>query len=253
MIRSERADGGAYRVVTIDRPAARNALRPADLDALEAAVAEATEPVVLLRGAGEAFCAGADLDVVADLSDPAAFAGHGQRVARTIETADAVVVAGVDGAARGGGVELALACDVRIATPDASFAETGVRFGLFGAWGGTVRLPRVVREGDALEFALSGRTVDAEQARRIGLVSRVVDDPAAVAEELVGNEPTALAAVKTLLRNGGSTAEPEEAGGDDVERERAKRGRTERERAEREAFARLHGMHAAEIARDRNG
>ncbi|QLG27973.1 enoyl-CoA hydratase/isomerase family protein [Halorarum halophilum] len=231
MIRSERADGGAYRAVTIDRPAARNALRPADLDALEAAVAEATEPVVLLRGAGDAFCAGADLDVVTDLSDPAAFAGHGQRVARSIEDAEAVVVAGIDGAARGGGVELALACDVRVATPDATFAETGVRFGLFGAWGGTARLRRVMREGDALDFALSARTVDAEEARRLGLVSRVVPDPAAVAAELAGNEPDALAAVKGLIRDDAPV--------------------DERERTEREAFARLHDAHAADIARGR--
>ncbi|WP_313693737.1 enoyl-CoA hydratase/isomerase family protein [Halorarum halobium] len=231
MIRSERADGGDYRVVTVDRPAARNALRPADLDALEAAVVEATEPVVLLRGAGDAFCAGADLDVVADLSDPAAFAAHGQRVAAGIEDADAVVVAGIDGPARGGGVELALACDVRIATPRATFAESGVRFGLFGAWGGTVRLPRVLREGDAMEFALSGRTIDAEEARRIGLVSRVVPDPATVAAELAGNEPDALAVVKRRLRDGAPVAE--------------------REAAEREAFARLHAAHGPEIARDR--
>lgn len=231
MIRSERADCGAYRVVTIDRPTARNALRPADLDALEAAITEATEPVVLLRGAGDAFCAGADLDVVADLSDPAAFAGHGQRVARSVEDAEAVVVAGIDGAARGGGVELALACDVRIATPDATFAETGVRFGLFGAWGGTIRLRRVMRAGDALDFALSARTVDAEEARRIGLVSRVVPNPVDVAAELASNEPDALAAVKERLRDDAPVAE--------------------QERAEREAFASLHGTHVGDIARSR--
>ncbi|WP_435124113.1 enoyl-CoA hydratase/isomerase family protein [Halobaculum sp. D14] len=223
MLRSATGDDGDYRVVTFDRPAARNALRPADLDALEAAVTEASEPVVLLRGAGDAFCAGADLDVVERLDDPAAFAAHGQRVAAAIEAADSVVVAGVDGAARGGGVELALACDVRVATPDATFAEPGVQFGLFGAWGGTARLPRVLGEGDAMDFALSGRVVDADEARRTGLVSRVVPDPSAVAAELAGNDDDALRAVKRLVRDHRSTAE--------------------KERAERDEFASLHAEH----------
>jgi enoyl-CoA hydratase/carnithine racemase len=233
---------GRLRVVTLDRPDRRNALRPADLDALEAAVTDTTPTdeesteadrvsVIYLHGAGSGFCAGADLDVVADLDDPAAFAGHGQRVADTIASADPVVVAGVDGAARGGGVELALACDLRVATPDATFAEPGVQFGLFGAWGGTGRLQEVCRAGDAADLALSGRVVDAAEARRIGLVSRVVDDPRSVAEEVATNEPDALAALKRLLRHDGPKAE--------------------REAAEREAFADLVAAHADDIARDR--
>lgn len=207
MIRTRGGDG--CRVVTFDRPARRNALRPGDLDALEAAVVEATEPVVLLRGAGSAFCAGADLDVVQSLRDPAAFARHGQRVADSIATAESVVVAGVDGAARGGGVELALACDLRVATPGATFAESGVRLGLFGAWGGTVRLPRILGESDAMDLALSGRVIDADEARRIGLVSRVVADPETVAVELAANQGDALGTIKRRLRDDRSPAEQE--------------------------------------------
>lgn len=199
MLRSQAGDG--YRVVTFDRPDRRNALRPRDLDALEAAVTEASEPVVLLRGAGSAFCAGADLDVVKSLEDPAAFARHGQRVANSIADADSVVVAGVDGAARGGGVEMALACDLRVATPDATFAESGVQLGLFGAWGGTARLPRVLGESDAMDLALSGRVVDADEAHRIGLVSRIVDDPETVAAELASSPADALRAVKRRMRD----------------------------------------------------
>jgi enoyl-CoA hydratase/carnithine racemase len=233
MIRTDTA--GRLRVVTLDRPDRRNALRPADLDALEAAVTEADDDpdvaVVYLTGAGPAFCAGADLDTVAGLDDPAAFAAQGQWVARTIESADVVVVAGVDGAARGGGVELALACDVRVAGPDATFAEPGVQFGLFGAWGGTVRLSRVVGEGDAMDLALSGRVVDAETALRMGLVSRVTDHPRRVAEEIAANEPDALAAVKRLLRTGGTTEE--------------------RETAEQAAFADLVAEHADAIGASR--
>ena len=224
-------DEETVRVVTLDRPERRNALRPADLTSLRTAVEEAEASVTYLRGAGDAFCAGADLDIVADLDDPEGFARQGQRVASSIADADTVVVCGIDGAARGGGVELALAADVRIATPVATFAEPGVSFGLFGAWGGTVRLPRVMREGDALEFALSGRVFDADEALRAGLVSRIVDDPRAVADTIAGGKPDALRAVKRRIRD--------------------RRNDETQERAEATAFAELLRSHADEIATDR--
>jgi enoyl-CoA hydratase/carnithine racemase len=210
MLRTE--DAGAVRVLTLDRPARRNALTPEGLAALDDAVEGTDAPVIYLRGAGGAFCAGADLDSVAefDADAAAALARQGQAVARTIETADAVVVAGIDGAARGGGVELALACDVRVATPSATFAEPGVEFGLFGAWGGTVRLPRVVGEGEAMDLACSGRVVDAEGALRMGLVSRIEADPRDVASEIASNDPDALAVVKSRLRDDAPRAAQEE-------------------------------------------
>jgi enoyl-CoA hydratase/carnithine racemase len=229
MIRT--ADDGAVRTVTLARPDRRNALRPDDLDALEAAVLDAPAPVVYLRGAGSSFCAGADLDAVAALDDPEAFARQGQRVAATLAESDSVVVAGVDGAARGGGVELALACDLRIATPRATFGEPGVRFGLFGAWGGTIRLPDVLGAGEALDFALSGRVVDAEEALRMGLVSRVVDDPQAVADDIARGAPDALAVVKARVRD--------------------RSNRRTQERAEAKAFGDLHRAHADDIAASR--
>lgn len=229
MIRTRTDD--RVRVVTIDRPERRNALRPEDLDALRSAVAGAEAPVTYLRGAGDAFCAGADLDVVAALDDPADFARTGQRTAAAIADAETVVVCGVDGAARGGGVELALAADVRVATPAATFAEPGVEFGLFGAWGGTVRLPRVMGEGDALEFALSGRVLDADEALRTGLVSRVVDDPRAVADDIADAEPDALRTVKRRVRD--------------------RRDDAAQADAEAEAFAALVRAHGAEIAASR--
>jgi enoyl-CoA hydratase/carnithine racemase len=206
--------GATIRTITFDRPERRNALTPAGLDQLEAAVTDATEPVILLRGAGEAFCAGADLDVVAALPDreaAEAFARHGQRVANAIAAAESVVVAGIDGPARGGGLELALACDLRVSTPDATFGEPGVELGLFGAWGGTVRLREVCGLGEAMDLACSGRVIDAEAALRMGLVSRVVegsgaDGIAAVAAELAGADPAALAVVTERMRD---DADPE--------------------------------------------
>ncbi|WP_423743942.1 enoyl-CoA hydratase/isomerase family protein (plasmid) [Haladaptatus sp. SPP-AMP-3] len=200
-------DDPKIRIVTIDRPERRNALTLDGLDSLSEAVREATQPVVYLRGAGTAFCAGADLDVVAGLDDESAteLATSGQRVANDIEGAESVVVAGIDGAARGGGVELALACDVRVATPDATFAEPGVRLGIFGAWGGTTRLPEIVGMGDALDLALTGRVVTAEDAHRMGLVSRVVEQPRKVADRLAANDPDALRVVKGRVRDRSST------------------------------------------------
>lgn len=262
-------DGDGVRRVTLDRPERRNALTPAALDDLAAAVAEPPTPVVAIRGGGSAFCAGADLEAVAAVAretsaaaessvpdsgpDPdfdlaadavdaddgdapespaAAFARRGQRTAAAIESSPAVVVAGVDGAARGGGLELAAACDLRVATPDATFGEPGVTFGLFGAWGGTHRLRRVVGEGVAADLALSGRVIDAEAALRAGLVSRITDDPDAVAREVADNDRAALERLKPLMR---SRAPAEE-----------------QERDERAAFAALVAEHAESLA-DRKG
>ena len=230
MIRTEDHEG--IRTVTLDRPERRNALTLEALADLERVVAGAETPVVYLTGGGGAFSAGADFDVVGEVADEGreaieAFVERGQRTMRAIEGAASVVVAGVDGPARGGGVELALACDIRVAAPRATFAETGVSLGLFGAWGGTIRLPEVVGTGDALDLSLSGRTVDAEEALRMGLVQRVVEEPYSVAEEVAGNDPDALRALKGLVR----------ADGD----------REELERRERDAFVELLSARADDI------
>ncbi len=221
----------SIRTVTIDRPEARNALTVEGLEALETAIDDADEAVIYLRGNGPAFCAGADLTAVSGLDGDreraVEFARLGQRVARAIEDSPAVVVAGIDGPARGGGLEFALACDVRVGTPDSTYGEPGVTFGLFGAWGGTVRLPRVIGEGDALEFALSGRAVDAEEARRMGLISRIEAEPRTVAEEIAANASDTLTVLKRRIR-------------DDSER-------ATQERLEAQAFGDLVESHADDI------
>ncbi len=224
-------DRRSIRRVTLDRPDARNALTVEGLDALEAAITGAEAAVIYLTGAGPAFCAGADLGVVSDLDgdreQAEAFARLGQRVARAIEESPAIVVAGIDGAVRGGGLELALACDVRVGTPESTYGEPGVTFGLFGAWGGTVRLPGLVGAGNALELALSGRVIDAEDALRMGLVSRIEAEPRSVAEEIADNAHDALPVLKRRLR-------------DD-------RDRATQERHEAEAFGELVAAHADAI------
>lgn len=211
MITTETA--GAVTLVTLDRPGSRNALTREMLAALEAAVEDARTPVVCLRGAGGAFCAGADLPTVAELTGETAaeFARLGQGVARSLEDSAAITVASIDGPARGGGLELALACDVRVATPDATFGEPAVAFGLFGAWGGTARLPRIVGEGAALELALSGRAVDATEALQLGLVSRVLEEPETVAHELAAHPADTLRVIAERVRDDAPIADQEAA------------------------------------------
>ena len=196
----ELADDGVA-VVTINRPDKLNALAGQVIDDL-GAVAEriATDPTVrgvVLTGAGtKAFVAGADiaeLDAV-DGSSGQALARKGQRVFRRIEQCGKPVVAAVNGFALGGGCELAMACHFRIASSNARFGQPEVKLGLIPGYGGTVRLPRLVGRGRALELLLTGAMIDADEAHRIGLVNRVVP------QEKLMEEATGL--VRTILAQG---------------------------------------------------
>jgi len=201
---------GDVAVVTLDRPARRNALTREGLADLGDAVDDASAPVLYLHGAGEAFCAGADLDVVdgLDESEAAEFAAAGQDVARALATYDGATVAGIDGAARGGG-ELALACAVRVCTPDATLAESGVSLGLFGAWGGTARLPDVVGRGVAADLVFRPRPRRrGSEGSGAGLPGR--RRPRVVADEIAANDDGAIRAVAELLRNPADPANQEE-------------------------------------------
>lgn len=208
MIRSELADGIAR--ITLDRPAKRNALTSDGLRELRSALESAGEDAraVVLTGAGDAFCAGADIEEVRSLDAEAAesFSALGQSVAETMEELPVPVVAAIDGPCIGGGTELVLACDLRFATPHSSFGEPGVRIGIFGGWGGTTRLPRLVGAGNAMDLALTGRTVTAAEAEEMGLVNRTVPDATeralAVVREVGNYRADALDAVKTALLNG---------------------------------------------------
>ena len=222
-------DGDRIRTITLDRPAARNALTVSALEGLADAITDASTPVIVIDGAKSSFCAGADLETVAGLDDRGArdFARLGQRVTRTIEDSPSVVVASIDGPARGGGVEIALACDLRVGTPEATLGQPGITFGLFGAWGGTVRLPRIVGDGTALDFSLSGRVVDADEALRMGLLSRIEPDPHAVARTIADYPQDTLEILSERIR-------------DD-------RTRAVQERAEVAAFSRLVDTHADDV------
>jgi enoyl-CoA hydratase/carnithine racemase len=166
---------GAASVLTIDRPERRNAVDDATAKLFRAGLrkfeADDDARVLVLTGAGgEAFCAGADLKALnLDVDHPEGPMGP------TRLTPSKPAIAAVDGWATAGGVELALWCDMRIATPKSTFGLFERRWGVPLLDGGTQRLPRVVGMGRALELILTGRAVEAEEAHRIGLVNEVVE------------------------------------------------------------------------------
>jgi enoyl-CoA hydratase len=166
---------GAAAVITIDRPERRNAIDNAAAEAFRAALrefeADEGARVLVLTGAGGiAFCAGADLKALdLDVDYPEGPMGP------TRLTPAKPAIAAVDGWCLAGGVELALWCDMRIATPQSTFGLFERRWGVPLVDGGTQRLPRIIGMGRALELILTGRPVDAEEAHRIGLVNELVE------------------------------------------------------------------------------
>jgi enoyl-CoA hydratase len=178
-VRTELADG--VLLVTIARAKALNALNDATLTEIAKVFAyvrgEAAVRAVVVTGDGEkSFVAGADIAELAAMTpeEAKAASGKGQMVFDMVEHCGKLVVAAVNGFALGGGLELALACHVRFACPEAKLGLPEVTLGLIPGYGGTQRLPRLVGTGAALEMILSGDMIDAAAAERIGLVNRVV-------------------------------------------------------------------------------
>ena len=180
MLRANGPEGVA--ILTLNRPEKRNALSPALLLELgELVAASAGDPdvgAIVLTGAGSAFCAGVDLTAIR------AGKVFPHDIADRIASARVPVIAAINGPAYTGGLELALACEFRIAGPTARFADTHASSGLIPAWGMSARLSAVVGQGWARQMSLIGEPIDAEQALRIGLVNEVVDDPVRRAVEL---------------------------------------------------------------------
>jgi len=176
-----------FAVVTLDRPEALNALSAAVLRELAQAfdaVAAGDARALIVTGAGaKAFCAGADIKELTgrSLSEQRRDTAFGQAVLARLDELPMPSVAAINGYAFGGGLELALACTFRLAVPTAKMALPEIKLGLIPGYGGTQRLPRVVGEARALELILSGRTLDAEEALRVGLVHRIVEGDAVAA------------------------------------------------------------------------
>jgi enoyl-CoA hydratase len=203
-------DGG-IAVVTVNRPDAFNALDSEALGQLSARLDEVADNrdvrVVVLTGAGErAFAAGADIKEMRtkNVLEAQQFAFLGQRCALMLERMWKPVIAAVNGVAVGGGLELALACDIRFASSKATFGQPEINLGLIPGWGGSQRLARVAGLGFAKDLILTGRTVDAEEAERRGLVEAVYD-PAELMDRtmdtarlLAAKSPVALAHAKEV-------------------------------------------------------
>jgi enoyl-CoA hydratase len=199
-------------VVTMNRPEALNAFNSEQIELLGAAIrsiaADRTVRAVILTGAGDrAFAAGADIKEMAQLTptEGLAFGRKGHALASAIELMPQPVIAAVNGYAFGGGCELAIACDVRIASENARFAQPEVGLGIPPGWGGTQRLPRLIGPGFAAEMIYTGRHVHADEALRIGLVNGVhpLDQllPVArqMAAQIANNSPAAVRAAKRLI------------------------------------------------------
>jgi len=172
---------GKVATVTLDRPKELNIFNEAslkDLDRLLDAISveDGVDVVLLVSSHPKLFTAGADITEMLekDVLGAKRFAELGHRVARKIETLPQPVIAAVNGFVMGGGVEFICACDLRIASEDAVFAQPEIDIGIIPGWGGTQRLTRIVGLGKAKELILTGKRIDAKEALRIGLVNDVV-------------------------------------------------------------------------------
>jgi enoyl-CoA hydratase len=216
----EARDGIAY--VTFNRPKVLNALDGATWSALRAAFDRARDDDavhgVILTGAGDkAFVAGADIRELAHVTAVEAERSSrvGQEVLDRIENLGKPVVAAINGFALGGGCETAMACTLRIAVAHAKFGQPEVKLGLLPGGGGTQRLPRLVGRGRALQLILTGGTIDAQEAWRIGLVNEIV--PAAelipraeaILKEIAANAPVAVRYALEATHKGLDTSQVE--------------------------------------------
>lgn len=208
-----REDRDQVVVLTIERREALNAFNTEQLRALIARIQEVEDDanvraVVLTGDGSRAFAAGADIKEMESKDSRQAyeFARLGHEIGRRIENAPQPWIAAVNGYAFGGGCELALACDLRLASENAVFAQPEVGLGIPPGWGGTQRLPRIVGPGFAAEMIYTGRWVKAEEALRVGLVNAVyhqdelLSKAVEMAESIAKNAPLAVRASKELIR-----------------------------------------------------
>jgi enoyl-CoA hydratase len=206
---------GNLAIVTINRPKALNALNSGTLKDLDAVLDDLENDqniyCVILTGSGEkAFVAGADISEMKDLTEDEGreFGLLGNGVFRRLEKLDKPVIAAISGFALGGGCELAMACDIRIASEKARFAQPEVGLGITPGFGGTQRLPRLVGEGKAKELIYTCATVKADEALKIGLVNKVValeslmEEAKNMAKTIISNAPIAVRLCKDAINRG---------------------------------------------------
>ncbi len=208
----EVADGIA--LVKISRPKALNALNTRfflEMDAMiEKILAMPEIKIMVITGDGKAFVAGADIAEMVDKSpgEGTDFSKIGQNTFSSLEKMEIPVIAAINGFALGGGLELAMGCDIRIASNRAKFGQPEVSLGLIPGYAGTQRLPRLVGKGDALLLLMTGDMIDANEALRIGLVQKVVEpellmeDVMKIAKTIASKGPQAVRKVKKVVSEG---------------------------------------------------
>ncbi|HEY2825210.1 MAG TPA: enoyl-CoA hydratase-related protein [Gemmatimonadales bacterium] len=211
--------------ITLNRPDKLNAvddvMRKVMVSAVKDMVADKTVRVIVLTGAGRAFCAGGDIEhmrqlsAAGDMKAGTALVETGRALVMAIRKSGKPVIASVNGAAAGGGANLALACDIRIASDRATIGQTFNRIGLVPDWGGSYFLPRLVGPAKALELVYNADMIAAAEALRIGLFNRVVphDDlpreTASYAQMLAAKPPKALALAKRAIYRSGDATLPD--------------------------------------------
>jgi enoyl-CoA hydratase len=215
----EIADRGAVRIITVARPDKLNALNRDTLNELTLAFTQAAQEdsvrVVVLAGSGEkAFVAGADIAEMNGYTpiQAQAFSRTGQRLMSLIERLGKPVIARIQGFALGGGMELAMACHLRVASEKAKFGQPEINLGLIPGFGGTQRLLRLAGRSAALELCLTGATIPAQRACELGIVTRVVapevldETVDALADQLAAAAPLAAAGILDAVLQGGETS-----------------------------------------------
>src|ERR1019366_1745300 len=198
-------DADGLALITVNRPANLNALNQTVISELGEAFRIARDNVsikaLILTGAGEkAFIAGADIGEIASVDPMEAerISQRGQHIFRSLETLRKPSVAAINGYALGGGLELAMCCTIRIASPNAKLGQPEVKLGIVPGYGATQRLPRLVGRGRALELLLSGEPIDAAEAHRIGLVNAIAPQEQLIAAakqwalKVIANGPLAV-------------------------------------------------------------
>jgi enoyl-CoA hydratase len=206
---------GGIATITINRPKSLNALNRATMRELSSAFEDIAGSrdvgVVLLTGSGEkAFVAGADVSEMREFTplQVLEFSRFGNGVLGSIERLPQPVIGVINGFALGGGCELAMACDILVASDNARFAQPEVNLGIIPGWGGTQRLARLVGRNIAKEIVLTGEMISAQRAYEIGLVNRVVpqadlmETAREIARKIIGKAPVALSTAKSVMNRG---------------------------------------------------
>lgn len=201
-------------IIKINRPESLNALNIETLGEIRDAVTSLNNDedvkVLILTGEGKAFIAGADIKQMKDMNEDEAreFCNLGQKIFDIIENLDKPIIAAINGFALGGGSELALACDIRIASENAKFGQPEVNLGIIPGFGGTQRLARLVGKGIAKELIFTGDIIDAQTALNIGLINKVVapdallNEAIAMAQKIASKGPTAILIAKSVINRG---------------------------------------------------